>query len=104
MTTNQTEAFVPLTAATPKPGERQEYSVSVVTEPERAQSFKPLMEPAGHSPQSTVHAGGRLRTADCGLTTPRVSIQREGDHVTGIRVHCGCGQVIDLACVYQEAK
>jgi len=31
---------------------------------------------------------------------PVVSVQRSGDSVISIRVQCGCGQVIDLACVY----
>ena len=97
MTTTQTEAFVPLTAASLKPGERQEFSVSVMLQPERAQSFKPL-EFEGTVPVSG-SAPRHGKTCD-----PRVSIQREGDQVTGIRIQCGCGQVIDLACVYQETK
>jgi hypothetical protein len=31
---------------------------------------------------------------------PVITLQRTGEIVTGIRVTCGCGQVIDLACVY----
>jgi hypothetical protein len=31
---------------------------------------------------------------------PQVTLQRNGDIVTGIRVQCGCGQVIELSCVY----
>jgi hypothetical protein len=31
---------------------------------------------------------------------PQVTLQRNGDIVTGIRVQCGCGQVIELNCVY----
>ena len=31
---------------------------------------------------------------------PSVTLQREGDVVTGIRIQCGCGRVIELACVY----
>jgi hypothetical protein len=31
---------------------------------------------------------------------PSVSLQRNGDAVTGIRVQCGCGQVIELNCQY----
>lgn len=32
--------------------------------------------------------------------TPQVTVQREGERVTGIRVQCGCGQVLTLDCVY----
>jgi hypothetical protein len=31
---------------------------------------------------------------------PSVTLQRQGEVVTGIRVECGCGQVIELACTY----
>ena len=31
---------------------------------------------------------------------PVVTLQREGEKVTGIRVECACGQVIELACAY----
>ncbi len=36
--------------------------------------------------------------APCG--TPSVSLKRDGDKITHIRVQCGCGEVIELACVY----
>jgi hypothetical protein len=29
-----------------------------------------------------------------------VTLRRNGDVVSGIRIQCKCGQVIDLACVY----
>ncbi len=31
---------------------------------------------------------------------PVVTVQKDGDRVTGIRIECGCGQVIELACAY----
>jgi hypothetical protein len=31
---------------------------------------------------------------------PRVSVQRDGDRITHLRIQCSCGQIIDLACVY----
>ena len=31
---------------------------------------------------------------------PKVTLQRQGDVVSGIRIQCGCGQVIELNCVY----
>jgi hypothetical protein len=31
---------------------------------------------------------------------PTVTLQRNGDVVTGIRIQCGCGRVTDLNCVY----
>jgi hypothetical protein len=32
---------------------------------------------------------------------PQVSLQYEGDRVTHIRIQCSCGQIMDLACVYE---
>jgi hypothetical protein len=31
---------------------------------------------------------------------PKVSLQRNGDVITGIRIECSCGEVINLSCVY----
>jgi len=31
---------------------------------------------------------------------PVVTLQRNGEVVSGIRIQCGCGQVVDLTCVY----
>ena len=95
MTSTQTEPFIPLSNAAVKAGERQEFSVTVVTQAERVQMFKPLeTEAANDASAPGTHHG---KTCD-----PRVSIQRDGDVVTGLRIVCGCGQVIDLACLYQE--
>ncbi|HEY3861214.1 MAG TPA: hypothetical protein VGO59_04935 [Verrucomicrobiae bacterium] len=53
---------------------------------------KPLFEP--------LPAGGCAEPAakDCGR--PAVTLQRQGEVVSGIRIECGCGQVIELACAY----
>lgn len=44
----------------------------------------------GHGSES---GGGKVRE-------PVVTLTKDGDKVTGIRIECGCGQVIDLACTY----
>jgi hypothetical protein len=33
---------------------------------------------------------------------PVVTLQRSGDLISGIRIQCSCGQVIELNCVYGE--
>ena len=33
---------------------------------------------------------------------PVVTLQREGERVVAIRIECGCGQVIELACRYDD--
>ena len=92
MTPTQTEPFVPLTNAVARPSGPQEYDVTVVTSAERVQLFKPL------TLETTTGATARHgKSCD-----PQISLQRQGDVVTGIRVVCGCGQTIDLACVFSE--
>ena len=48
---------------------------------------------ANELPAHASHASNRS-------VTPTVTLQREGDRITGIRVECSCGQVIELACSY----
>ena len=38
-----------------------------------------------------------------GCPPPKVTLQRQGDLVTGVRIQCSCGQVMELACLYDEA-
>jgi len=64
----------------------------VLSSGEQTRSFRSLEGTA---------AVGRAGHSSC---EPRVSIQRDGDHVTSIQIQCGCGQVIDLACVYEAEK
>jgi hypothetical protein len=35
---------------------------------------------------------------NCGQ--PTVTLQRQGEVVSGIRIQCACGQVIELVCAY----
>lgn len=97
MTTTQTESFVPLTAAPARTGETQQFRATVLPQEQRVQSFKPLEAEA----RTAGNASARPHSQSC---NPQVSIQREGDCVTGIRIVCGCGQTIELACVYGEPK
>ncbi len=36
------------------------------------------------------------------ICEPRISLQSDGDRITNIRVQCSCGQIMDLACVYES--
>ena len=31
---------------------------------------------------------------------PKISLTRDGDRVTHIRIECSCGEVVELACEY----
>ncbi len=85
MTPPRTESFVPLTAVPASP-EQREFRVTVTNSGNRADSFHTL-----DAPTTTV---GKKNCE------PRVTVQRDGDRVTHLRVQCSCGQVLDLACVY----
>ena len=94
MTPQRTQTFVPLTAASALP-ERRDYSVTVIPgagkKPEKNfQSLEPL-RPA------VAPAVDENKTCE-----PRVSVQRDGDRVTHLRIQCTCGQVMDLACLYEN--
>ncbi len=93
MTLLRTESFVPLTAA-PASAERREFRVAVINrdtkEEKQFHSLEPLRPAAAPA-------------AEKKICEPRVSVQRDGSRVTHLRVQCTCGQVLDLACVYDEA-
>jgi hypothetical protein len=94
MTLLRTESFVPLTAAPVAPGQR-EFHVGIIPRDEHFRPFKSL-EKKPLAPGETALSGGKQ------FCEPRISVQRDGDRVTSIRIQCTCGQVMELACVYDE--
>ena len=53
----------------------------------------PAFEPLPTSASAHIHA-------TTGFGKPVVTLQREGERVTSIRIECVCGQIIELACSY----
>jgi hypothetical protein len=94
MTPQRTESFVPLTAVTPA-GENPEFRVTVIPQNGSAQPFQTLEQIASGSSEGSSANGKK----NC---EPRLSMQRDGDRITDIRIQCSCGQMMDLACVYDE--
>ena len=92
MTLLRNESFVPLTAA-PSAGQDSEFKVAVIPAQQQARTFHSLEQML---PDSVAAAEADKKK----LCEPRVSVQRDGDRVTSIRVQCTCGQVMDIACVY----
>lgn len=90
MTLLNTEIFKPLSPETPvRP--QDEFRVSVLPNAIGARPF------AGLSP----HSAGAGRAEPGGKKCePSVTVQREGDRITQIRVQCACGEVMELACHY----
>jgi len=87
------EPFVPLTSAAPATGPRTDLRVAIVSQGGNAQPFRPLGQPAAGQPAATPGTA----------CEPRIAVQREGDRVSSIQIQCACGQVIELACVYEPA-
>jgi hypothetical protein len=94
MTLQRIEPFVPLTAATPS-HENREFRVTVISQAGLAHPFQTLEQAASATTENTSPIGKR----NC---EPRLTLQRDGERVTSIRIQCTCGQMMDLACVYDE--
>lgn len=100
---NAPESFVPLALNRPTtPAEKFADRAGFV--PTKPSSGEPTPRvPA--APAATSHAG----SASASVVAPRphvehgrpvVTLRREGDQVTGIRIECTCGKVIELDCLY----
>jgi hypothetical protein len=64
--------------------------LKVAPKAEAAAAFTPLAAPA-----SALTAAGSAVHGK-----PVVTLQRDAERVTGIRIECVCGQIIELACSY----
>lgn len=81
--------YAPVAASAGKPSPAS-VGLKVVPKADDGPTFSPVETPgsAHHHDSSTA------------ARNPVVTLQREGELVTGIRIECGCGQVIELACSY----
>jgi hypothetical protein len=91
MTIPQTDQFVPLVASAPS-AEKRDFQITVIPQKEQSQPFQSLEKAIPATRE-------RLGKTNC---EPQLSIQRDGERITNIRIQCNCGQTIDLACVYDE--
>jgi len=109
---NPPESFVPLTASPAAPSAR-EYRVAIINGHNHAPGNAPDDRPGEASGGGAVKSTGfqsldsqRLPSltnangTEKKIGEPRVSVQRDGDRVTHLRIQCTCGQILDLACVY----
>jgi hypothetical protein len=102
MTSQPNESFVPLTAA-PAPPAAREFRVAVLNGHAQANGNGASKTSAFHSLESlrptALNGGNGAEKKPC---EPRVTVQRDGTRVTHLRIQCTCGQIMDLACVYDE--
>jgi hypothetical protein len=80
------DTFVPLTAATGSTVGGA--TLKVLSQAETKPVFAPLT------------GAGAENSSAAACARPVLTLQRQGDLVSVIRVECSCGQVIDLKCVY----
>jgi hypothetical protein len=83
------DQFVPFVPAGAKPSSKP-VNLTVVPDVNEPAPFSPLQVPGSlhhHSPSAAEQ-------------NPVVTLQRDGERITGIRIECACGQVIELACSY----
>jgi hypothetical protein len=52
--------------------------------------------------QTQTHAHGHGHGQSTGSAQPVVTLQRDGERISTIRIECVCGQVIELACSYEN--
>jgi hypothetical protein len=93
------ESFVPLLPVATPTGESKpsSYRLKVMPSTQTSESFKPI-EPRPAVPPATIpHACAPTSVANA---RPIVTLEREGDQVTHIRIQCACGQVIEIECEY----
>lgn len=80
------DTFIPLVSANSATREASFFSLHLKTSPPAAG-------------RTGVPAGALLPgTGAC--AKPVVTLQRNGEVVSSIRIQCGCGEVIELNCVY----
>jgi hypothetical protein len=84
------EPFVPLKPAAVPGRNRGDFQVTIVSQADKLEAFQPLGRPA--------------KPGSGGECEPKVTLQRDGNRVTSIRIQCTCGQVIELGCIYDKAK
>lgn len=87
------EAFVPLTGkVSPNPA-AEPFVVKVLA---KATGAAVPFQPPGARPGGT--SAPAAHDEHAGQT--HVSLVRDGERITAVRVQCGCGEVIELQCVY----
>jgi hypothetical protein len=94
MTLQKTELFMPLTAEVIA-DENREFRVTVIPKGQPGPAFQTLGQMASVAAETGLAHGRK----NC---EPRLSVQREGERIASIRIHCSCGQIMEVACVYDE--
>jgi hypothetical protein len=91
--TTGTDLFIPLAVGPAAKGKMEEFHLLVAAHPEKARRLSDSnLAGIGVAAGSAVPVG----------CEPRITVQKEGECITGIHIQCSCGQVIDLKCAYSK--
>ena len=83
------DSFVPHSSSDSRRGATEPFQLRVVQgSAANALPFKPVAFAAAPHPSPSP------------VNEPKVTLVRDGDTITHIRVQCGCGEVMELRCVY----
>lgn len=92
MNLSASSRFVPLT------------SVAANKPPASNGAFAPVVQTAAAPPPGTAHSPVATAppTHPASHGTPKLTVERDGDHITRIVIHCSCGEVIPVDCHYSD--
>lgn len=84
------DSFVPFAKNRSKPGTGSEnFRVTILPQSQQAAPFQPAA--ASNIPSANPKPPPK---------EPQITLERDGDRITRIKVQCSCGQVIELNCAY----
>ena len=83
--------FEPLCPSAALTGETHRFRATILSAASAETFGAPRFAPV--APTAHVHG-----VSDTSKTTPKVTLRREADRITYIRIECACGQIIDLEC------
>jgi hypothetical protein len=90
-----TDGFTPLLPGTGLGGSPPSFRLTVLpAESGSTPSFHNLPDTSAAPTPGPAHCSASRK--------PQVSLLRDGEVITGIQVHCACGEVITLDCLYDS--
>jgi hypothetical protein len=85
------DTFVPLAPVSPSRESNEPFRVKVLPNVNgSAVPFQPLAPSTSALPKAHAHPDHAAK----------ISLKRDGERITSIHVQCGCGETIELNCVY----
>ena len=74
-------------------------SIVIAASDAKKMNFKPFVASPGKPAESSTDET-QPKPEHSAHGKPTVTLERKGKRIVGIKVHCGCGEVIELQCNY----